>query len=178
MLSVKWMFVYIALYTAFFSCFWWVYIVWLPDAHQAVLSLPLLNRTQEESKMKKLMDWDKDRVHFPVTITDKPDLGKSFFRQQNKNRNTFPLHLLPNFSPSFPTLVPLFSQVVQGMRNGGCGQLIKLRLCYSSLLMLFPCSSVESLPWVPSFTNFSNVALSHELQFFKNCSNVGFFHQV
>jgi len=32
------------------------------------------------------------------------------------------------------------------MENGGCGRSITLHLCCSSLITLFPCSSVESLP--------------------------------
>lgn len=34
---------------------------WLPDAHQAAFSLPLLKRTGGENQMKKLVRWDTDR---------------------------------------------------------------------------------------------------------------------
>ena len=34
---------------------WWVDVVQLPDTHPAANSLPLLNRTEEENKMKQLM---------------------------------------------------------------------------------------------------------------------------
>jgi len=37
---------------------WCVNLSWLSDAHQAGLSLPFLNR-QEENKMKKLVGCDK-----------------------------------------------------------------------------------------------------------------------
>jgi len=40
---------------------WQVDLGWLPDAHPAALSLPLLNRTGEENKMEKLVGQDKDR---------------------------------------------------------------------------------------------------------------------
>jgi len=32
---------------------WWVDLGWLPDTYPATLSLPLLNRTEEEEKRKK-----------------------------------------------------------------------------------------------------------------------------
>ena len=35
---------------------WWVKLGWLPYVHQAALSLPLLNRTGRENKIKKLAD--------------------------------------------------------------------------------------------------------------------------
>jgi len=33
---------------------WWVELTWLPDAHPAALSLPLLNRVGGKNKMGKL----------------------------------------------------------------------------------------------------------------------------
>lgn len=35
---------------------WWVNLGWLPNVHQAAISLPLFNRRRRENKMKKLVD--------------------------------------------------------------------------------------------------------------------------
>ena len=43
------------------AALWWVDLVQLPYAHPAALSVPLLNRTRGENKMKKLVGRDKGR---------------------------------------------------------------------------------------------------------------------
>lgn len=99
MLSVKWMFVYIALYTAFFSCFWWVYIVWLPDAHQAVLSLPLFNRTQGESKMKRSWTEIKTLSSYHHRQTRLGEIIFSPTKQKSKHLPPAPPSQLLSFIP-------------------------------------------------------------------------------
>jgi len=38
----------------------WIDLGWLPDAHPAALSLPLLNRPGRENTLKKLLKMDKE----------------------------------------------------------------------------------------------------------------------
>ena len=64
------------------------------------------------------------------------------------------------------------------MGNGDYGQFITCCLCHSFLLMLFPCSSVGSLPRQTILRELTDVAPSHGLQFFRNCSSVGPSHRV
>lgn len=59
---------------------WWFDFCWLPVPHQATFSLPLLNRTGEENKMEKLMDWDKDNLIRK---------NKSCVQKQSKKKNLF-----------------------------------------------------------------------------------------
>lgn len=54
------------------------------------------------------------------------------------------------------------------MGNCGYGQFITLCVCQSFLLMLFPCSHMESLPQDTVLTTFSHMGPSHRMQFSKS----------
>lgn len=46
---------------------WWVNLGWLSDANLATLSLPLVNRTEGENNIKKLVGQDKDlEITYPL----------------------------------------------------------------------------------------------------------------
>lgn len=119
---------------------WWVGLGWLPEAHPAALSLPLLSWKGGENGMKKLLSPDEDReiacwfAHGSYWF-DRGEMITNSSRlwqwKTKTNENTLPSTYFP-FLPCSTSF--LYSCL---LCSGVCGQSLTALLCCSFSLILF-----------------------------------------
>lgn len=138
---------------------WWVGLGWLPEAHPAALSLPLLSWKGGENGMKKLLSPDEDReiacwfAHGSYWF-DRGEMITNSSRlwqwKTKTNENTLPSTYFP-FLPCSTSF--LYSCL---LCSGVCGQsLTTLLCCAPSPWYFFPCSGTTFL-WATVLHGVSN----------------------